>query len=614
MSVLPAGDTQAAREGIPSGEEVRAHVVEGGCLGCGRGSAAVERGALVSEAEAIAAELEDDELREQALMDTGVMARNVLGLSYDQHWRTRAKVRPGGIRLDGPHREMVDFLDRPTLAKHLEAPRGSYKTSLLHAYVIRRVLQDPNVRVLYVMDTFDHAKKNISKLNEYFSNENGKLVELFGDLIEKGGTVEFTIKGRTDPALKEPTFSASGVDKNVTGGHYDIIILDDVVYHGNVQNAEQIEKTLEYFRTVQPLLDPGGTLIVVGTRWHDQDLYGYILGELKEDFDTLILDSGVELIREEGQKPRLEGTPRFAHQPIEFLESKLRLLEAPMFSSQYLNRCLAGASAEFKRTYFRSEPWAPWMAGLSAYMVTDTAVTSQEDGCLSVCGIVGLDANECAYLLDLHFGFWEPAQFVNTVVSTYLRWQSKVKLRGALFEHIAMNRTFRPGIEAAAREQNLRMHFIPVPRGLGEPSKEQRIKRLHPRFHEGRFFVVDTVPRYIELRGETKLLFDPYAHNGEPDGELVKQFIRFPLYRWNDIPDAIADIDARTSEGQRLCNGAALRDMEQAKSGGIGARRGRAVQLEQYGRADTLPIAGSGGLPNGDWYARAAQRASRGVG
>lgn len=551
-----------------------------------RGARTLER----QDAAPVALSPQDEDLKLRALHSTGVMAREVLGLDYDFDYATGQQVRPGGIRDSGPHLDMVEHLDRLSRYKHLEAPRGSYKTSLLHAYAVRRVLANPNVRVLYVMHTFEHAKKNIGKLNEYFTNKRGTLFRLWGDLIESGGVTEFTISGRTDAGLKEPTFSAAGIDKNVTGGHYDVIILDDVVHKDNVQTSDQIEKTLDYFRMVQPLLTPGGTLIVDGTRYADADLYGYILSDLKHRFDTLILDAGVDLIRDEGKPPRLEGTPRFAHLTLEYLYLQLDIMKAPMFSSQYLNQCLASASVQFRRSNFRYEEWGSWMSSLATYMVTDTAASSEDDGCLSVVGIVGLDAVDNAYLLDLTFGLWgDTNTFVKEFVDMYQRWQAKTALRGALFENIAMNRTFRPGLERAAKDRQLRINFIPTQRGMGELSKEQRIRRLQPRLHEGRFFVVSTVPRFIDLNGEARLVFDPLGHNSgrypngdqilEPDGELVKSFIRFPTYGWKDIPYALADIDAVDTKGNRICTGASLKAITQAKD--AHHNRGRRISVNE---------------------------------
>ena len=56
-------------------------------------------------------------------------------------------------------------------------------------------------------------------------------------------------------------------------------MVDDIVDWDTVKNEDQIATTLEFFTSLIPILAPGGTIIIVGTRYADQDLYGYIIRE-----------------------------------------------------------------------------------------------------------------------------------------------------------------------------------------------------------------------------------------------------------------------------------------------------------------------------------------------
>jgi hypothetical protein len=562
-----------------------------------------------------------DAARANALADTGTLARLVLGYDYDKDARTGECIRPGGILDTGPHQRMVEFLDSPSLNKHLEAPRGSYKTSLLQAYVIRRVLLNRNLRLLYVMETCQLAEEKIKEIRDHFE-PGTRLSELFGDLRTAEWSVAdgFTIRGRTLSGLSGKSFKPAGVDKGVTGGHYDIIVLDDVVTWNNVNTAEGLDKTRAFFRMVQPLLDPGGTLVVVGTRYDEEDLYAHIIDNLSDQFDILIFDAGVEIITESGKKPRLEGTPTFKHLTLDFLSAKLALKASTRdFSSQYLNRCISSDVAFFTRDMFRCTAWDDWMSSMPCYVITDTATTAQDQGCFSVAGVVGLDAVDNAYLLDLRIGHWLPEEVVGQIADVVEAWQSKVLLRGVLFENITLNRVFRSSLDVESRRRQLKINVIPTPRGGGEPSKDQRIQRVHHRFEQRRFFVVVSGPpsypfvkKHYQDLGETKVLFDPIGYmmpatgNHLPDGELVKQFIRFPAGK-KDIPDAIADIDACDADGNRICS--SMNRVVHLQERDRKIRRGMIVPiLSRNGDRVQVIDAERVRLPNLDYYSRLAAR------
>jgi hypothetical protein len=556
----------------------------------------------------VTAVLELPPLKERALADSGVMAREILGSNFDKDDRTGKHITPGGILPHGPHQQMVDFLDSPSLNKHLEAPRGSYKTSLLHAYVIRRTVANRNLRVLYAMETGKVAVTNMDAIAKHFESE--RFMDVFGDLSTDQWSVKdgFTIAGRS-VVQKEPTFSCAGVDTGVTGGHYDIIILDDVVTWDNVRNADAIQKTRDFYQMVLPLLDPGGTLIVVGTRYGDSDLYSYILEQLTEEYEILVLDAGVELMMEEGKRPWLEGEPRFKHLTKELLLSKLRHMEPIKFASQYLNRCIGSSVCPFARAHFKYLEWDDWMHDLVTYVITDTATVADESACQSVIGVVGIDSIQNAYLLDLRVGYWQSETTLRTMLSVYAKWQERTKLRGMLMEHITLNRMFRAQLDPLALKEQIRINYIPIMRGSGEPSKCQRIENLSSRFWDGRFFVVDTVPKYYETRGETKMLFDPAGYTDaagvkQPDGELVKQFIRYPSYTHNDIADAIADIDAIDREGSRLCTGMSRRSFDHHRERDTIRYAGKVIPM--------LARPGSGQeFPNADFYSNLARQVPR---
>src|SRR3990167_3115988 len=65
----------------------------------------------------------------------------------------------------------------------------------------------------------------------------------------------------------------------------DYLFLDDILDDSVLGTPEQVEKTMNFYRKILDLLKrPDGKLTVVGTRWHDRDLYGHIIKNLKEEY------------------------------------------------------------------------------------------------------------------------------------------------------------------------------------------------------------------------------------------------------------------------------------------------------------------------------------------
>jgi len=510
----------------------------------------------------------DPDFTQKCLNDTGYLARNVLGFNSDKNELTgdEHNIGTGGIRNHGPHQQMVEFIDDegPRL-KMLQAPRGSYKTTLLKAYAIRMALKKPNIRILYGMAEMVEAQRKLMSIRQTFTH-NEAFVEHFGDLKgEPWGRTAFTLNSRTRHDLDNETFSCFGVDKNTVGGHFDVIILDDLVTLLNSRNPEQIEKVIDIFRFCQPLLDPGGVIIDCGTRYHDEDLHGFIEKHLHHRCKTLVLDCGMTPQKdEELGEFGLVGKPLFDHLSHDLLQEKLDGMKDQEggifgFLSQYCNNPIGGGRQYFSAKDFRSAKWEQWMEDMPFYMFTDVAVGEKDENCHSVIGIGGLDEKDRLYLADLRVGHWNPPDFVKNFFEILNAWEHKVAIRGICMEKVALTKVFQSMLVSEAQARRARIPLIlEVPRSGAAPSKYQRIQSMTGRIAAGRFLVLTSVPRHYRDLGKPKLLWDPEAEKDDkgypyPGGELVLQYTRFPAYGKNDIADALADVDARDNMNTRIC-------------------------------------------------------------
>ena len=52
---------------------------------------------------------------------------------------------------------------------------------------------------------------------------------------------------------------------------------DDLVEQNNIGTPEQIRKVITFYENSLDLIDPGGKIVVIGTRWAIGDLYGHLI-------------------------------------------------------------------------------------------------------------------------------------------------------------------------------------------------------------------------------------------------------------------------------------------------------------------------------------------------
>lgn len=90
-----------------------------------------------------------------------------------------------------------------------------------------------------------------------------------GYYLKETANVDGGAGGRVDPNI-----GSYGVGGNITGAHGRVLLHDDLINRETYQHASQLQKAEDFFSESLNCLDPGGQLIVAGTRWSFLDLYG----------------------------------------------------------------------------------------------------------------------------------------------------------------------------------------------------------------------------------------------------------------------------------------------------------------------------------------------------
>ncbi|RSD36531.1 MAG: hypothetical protein CI952_48 [Methanohalophilus sp.] len=183
-----------------------------------------------------------------------------------------------GLDIDKHHEEWISRVHIKRL--HYEAPRDHGKSTIFSfGYPLWLLYHVPNVRTLVVSRTGGSSGVS-TKVREAIIEEmktNNRLLEDYGKIItkEKGGNI--WVK-RTKRGIKDPSLESVGVGGSITGGHYDFILVDDLIDPSNSRTQTMRDYVADWFNgTLMELLEPDSQIIVVGTRKHWDDLYKYIL-------------------------------------------------------------------------------------------------------------------------------------------------------------------------------------------------------------------------------------------------------------------------------------------------------------------------------------------------
>lgn len=385
-------------------------------------------------------------------------------------------------------------------------PRGHLKsTQITISYVIQRVLQNPNIRVLITNALLDNSKGFLREIKSHFE-KNEKLKALYGNWTnqdEKWSESQIIVSKRT-AFSKEPTVQITSVDKSVVSQHYDLIIADDLVTRESISTKEQRLKLIKYYKDLLDLLEPDGTLLVVGTRWHYDDLYGWILSENvnRQHFEVM-----VKKVLDADQKPLFPQ--KFDLTYIQKLKEEKGSYE---FNSQYNNDPVSEESADFKKEYFK---WVPLseidQTKGDVYVTVDPAV-SKEAGSDSTGIVVNLLQNGKWKILEARKGKYNPNELVDEMLYIYQKY--KKQFREMAIEDIMYTKAIDYDLTRRMQETGIWFNVTKVKHK--NRRKEDRIRALIPLFERGN----------IEMSDRCQ--------------DLEEELLRFPVGEHDDILDALA--------------------------------------------------------------------------
>lgn len=210
-------------------------------------------------------------------------------------------------------------------------------------------------------------------------------------------------------------FYAVGVGGPLTGRGAHLLLIDDPVKNREEAESEIIRKKTKdwYTSTAYTRLMPGGRIVIIQTRWHEDDLSGWLQSDHEHEGWVVL---NLPAINKDGQALWPE------QYDIEALEKIKRALPPRDWSALYQQTPSPDSGDYFNREWIKAFEVAPPRGVLNIYGASDYAVTA-DGGDYTVHVVVGVDADERIYLLDMWRGQTASDAWVEAFCDLVLKWR-----------------------------------------------------------------------------------------------------------------------------------------------------------------------------------------------
>lgn len=395
--------------------------------------------------------------------------------------------------------ESVAAGETPRLALFL--PPGSAKSTYAS------VLFPPWYLARHPKDCVIQAS-HTQELAEKWGRRVRNLVAAHADVLQVGVAADSSAAGRWETDQGGEYFAA-GVGGSVTGRRSDLAIIDDPLRGREDADSQTIrDKQWDWWRfDLKTRLKPGAGVILIQTRWHEDDLAGRILNEEGDRWRVIKLP--MEATAANDPLGRRLGQPLWP----EWFDDEMRAdakRDARVWSALYQQEPTPEEGDYFKADWIVPVNTIPPIETMRVYGGSDYAVTSN-GGDYTVHAVVGLDPDENMYLLDIWRRQAASDEWVEAWCDLVMKWRPI----GWAEELGQIKSGVGPFLDKRARERKAYCYRTQFPTRGDKAVRAQSIR--------GR----------MAMRGLRVLANSPWR------SDFVSELLRFPASVHDDQVDAI---------------------------------------------------------------------------
>ncbi len=299
-------------------------------------------------------------------------------------------------------------------------------------------------------------------------------------------------------------YLAAGVGGGITGKGADIFLIDDPLKDREEADSEIIrDKVWDWYTsTAYTRLMPNASIVIIQTRWHDDDLSGRLLDNMEkgegDKWEVLTLPA----INEQGQALWAEWYN------IEALNGIKRVLGSRDWNSLYQQNPVPDEGEFFKRDWFKWYSRKNLPKELKTYGASDYAVTA-DGGDYTEHGVFGVDENDDLYIIDWWYGQTSSEIWMNEL----MRLAKMYKPLAWAEESGQITKSLGPFIDKRQQEDG---NYFYRKQYSSSKDKPTRAQSFRGRAAQGKIYL----PR-----------------NTEWADRLLHQLIRFPAGKHDDAVD-----------------------------------------------------------------------------
>ena len=230
---------------------------------------------------------------------------------------------------------------------------------------------------------------------------------------------------------KGGTYNAAGVGGGIVGKGAHIGVIDDPFADKDAAWSEKNRESVwDWYTTAfYTRLAPGGGVLIIMQRWHEDDLAGRLIKRMEEDeyadqFDVVHYPA----IAERDEKYRKKGEALHPERyNIQQLTQIRRNMHPADWEALYQQNPTMADGDFFKREMFHgySPKDRPPLESLAIYQAWDLAIGTKEANDFSVGACVGVDENDNHYVLEVKAGRWSAFDLVEEILALSKRYKAR---------------------------------------------------------------------------------------------------------------------------------------------------------------------------------------------
>lgn len=329
-------------------------------------------------------------------------------------------------------------------------------------------------------------------------------------------------------------YNTVGVGGTPIGKGADVFFIDDPIRNREDVESERKRELLKswYSSSVLSRLEGQAGIILMHQRWHEDDLAGWLLREYPEENWKVVNFPALIETEEDREMDYLHRNYNEVLIPQLHSFEKLQRLKSSMqprdWLSMYQGHPRSSTGDEFSETSFERYETDPSHVrqGCNVYIIVDPATTKKKTSDYTAMVVIGTAADGNFYILDIVRDRLDLLERTETLINLHRKWQPIM----TIYESYGM----AADIQHIKHEQELQNYRFPIMQISTKVKKEERIRRLIPDMHNGRW--------YVPSDGIIKHSVDTGEEMNVIEDIIKEEMIPFPVGKHDDGIDAISRI------------------------------------------------------------------------